>query len=68
MATQRKTRRKITQSGGLTTARAIKIAGGSVSSLADSIGITVQAVYKWGKHPPLRRQQQIRSIYERKGA
>ena len=48
MTTQRKNRRRLTQRSNITTARAIKIAGGSVSGLAERLGITVQAVYKWG--------------------
>ena len=49
MTTQRKTRRRMSETRSkITTARAIKIAGGSVSGLAERLGITVQAVYKWG--------------------
>ena len=48
MATQRKTRRRLTHRSNITTARAIKIAGGSVSVLAERLGITTQAIYKWG--------------------
>lgn len=46
----------------LTTKQAIKLAG-NVLLLAQAIGVTPSAVRQWGKHPPIKRQYQIRAIY-----
>ena len=42
--------------------QAIKLAG-NVLLLAQAIGVTPSAVRQWGKHPPIKRQYQIRAIY-----
>lgn len=46
----------------ITTAQATKWAG-SVDLLAKALGITVQAVHKWGAYPPVKRQVQIRALF-----
>jgi hypothetical protein len=49
----------------LTTAQAIAWAG-DAKSLATLLRVTVQAVHAWGEHPPIKRQRQIREMFEGK--
>lgn len=48
----------------LTTAQAVKWAG-DVKTLAQELRVTVKAVYAWGQHPPIKRQREIRALYEK---
>lgn len=47
----------------LTTAQAITWAG-DVKRLSELLRVTVQAVHAWGEHPPIKRQRQIREMFE----
>jgi hypothetical protein len=47
----------------LTTAQAVKWAG-DIKTLAEMLRVTPQAVHAWGLHPPIKRQRQIREIFE----
>jgi hypothetical protein len=47
----------------LTTAQAVKWAG-DIKTLAELLRVTPQAVHAWGLYPPIKRQRQIREIFE----
>jgi DNA invertase Pin-like site-specific DNA recombinase len=46
----------------MTTQEAIKYFGNSYQGVADALGISYHAVYRWGTHPPLGRQFEIELV------
>ncbi len=47
----------------ITTTQAVAWAG-DVRRLAELLRVTVQSIYAWGEYPPVKRQRQIREIFE----
>lgn len=60
---ERATYRSLKHPSKMLTVTAIKKTGGSVTELAKVLGLSPQAIYKWGDRVPMKRVKQLEAYW-----